>query len=147
MKNLWTEDLASQALRGQELGNALCICEGYYHTIWGSLRFAGLNHTMKGEAAILSELMAPFLRDNLRVLIGGSADPGVLCGIGRIYAPRMPVFTVIDRCPAPLAVIDEFVSAKGITCHTRHANLLDLDGSEQWDQIVLHYTVDFMDEQ
>jgi SAM-dependent methyltransferase len=146
MQDLWNEDLASQAERGRELGSRLCTCEGYYHTLWGSLRIAGVNNTMKGEAAALAELMAPFLRDDMRVMIGGSADPGVLCGIGRIYSPRIPVFTVIDKCPAPLALIHEFASAKGIACRALHANLLDLDGSEQWDQIVLHYTADFMDE-
>src|SRR5262245_10677434 len=102
MQDVWSEDLAAQAHRGRELGPALCTCEGYYHTLWGSLRIAGVNNTMKGEAAVLAELMAPFLRDDMRVMIGGSADPGVLCGIGRIYAPRMPTFTVIDKCPVPL---------------------------------------------
>ena len=145
MQDPWSEDLTAQARRGQELGSALCECDGYYHALWGSLRVAGVNNTMKGEASILAELMAPVLRDDMRVLIGGSADPGVLCGIGRVHAPRMPFFTVIDRCRAPLALIDEFASAKGVDCRTRHIDLLDLDGMEQWDQIVLHYTADFMD--
>jgi SAM-dependent methyltransferase len=145
MQDLWSEDLAAQARYGLELGSELCACDGYYHTLWGSLRLAGVNNTMKGEAATLAELMAPFLRDDMRVMIGGSADPGVLCGIGRIYAPRMPSFTVIDRCRAPLAMIDKFASAKGVACRTRYIDLLDLDGMEQWDQIVLHYTADFMD--
>lgn len=145
MQDPWNEDLTAQARRGRELGSALCACEGYYHTLWGSLRVAGVNNTMKGEASTLAGLMAPFLRDGMRVMIGGSADPGVLCGLGRIYAPRVPAFTVIDKCRAPLALIDEFASTKGIVCRTRHINLLDLDGAEQWDQIVLHYTADFMD--
>jgi SAM-dependent methyltransferase len=145
MQDPWSEDLAAQAHRGRELGSALCACDGYYHTLWGSLRIAGVNNTMKGEASTLAELMSPLLRDGMRVMIGGSADPGVLCGIGRIYAPRMPAFTVIDKCRAPLALIDEFASAKGFACRTLHGDLLDLDGTEQWDQIVLHYTVDFMD--
>jgi hypothetical protein len=100
---------------------------------------------MKGEAPILAAMMTPFLRDGARVMIGGSADPGVLCGIGRIYAPRMPVWTVIDKCKAPLAAIDDFSSAKGVACRTLNIDLLELDGSEQWDQIVLHYTPDFME--
>jgi SAM-dependent methyltransferase len=70
----------------------------------------------------------------------------VLSAIGRIYAPRMPAFTVIDKCRAPLALIEEVTSAKGVACRTLHRDLLDLDGSEQWDQIVLHYTADFMGE-
>ena len=145
MQDPWSEDLAAQAYRGQELGSALCACDGYYHMIWGSLRLAGVYSTMKGETPVLAELMAPFLRDDMRVMLGGSADPGVLCVVGRVLAPRMPSFTVIDRCRAPLALIDEFASAKGIACRTLNINLLDLDGTEQWDQIVLHYTADFID--
>ncbi len=144
MQNPWTEDLAWQAQRGLELGSALCACEGHYHTLWGSLRIAGINDTMKGETPHLTEMMAPFLRDGMRVMIGGAADPGVLCGIGRIFSPRVPAFTVIDKCKAPLALIGEFAASREIACRLLHMDLLDLDGSEQWDQIVLHYTPDFM---
>ena len=145
MQYPWTEDLAWQAQRGLELGSALCSCEGHYHTLWGSLRIAGLNNTMKGETPHLTAMMAPFLRDGMRVMIGGAADPGVLCGIGRIFSPRMPAFTVIDKCKAPLALIGEYAASRGIACRTLNMDLLDLDGSERWDQIVLHYTADFMD--
>jgi hypothetical protein len=62
MSDLWSEDLAAQAQRGRELGSTLCTCEGYYHTLWGSLRIAGVNNTMKGEAAAFAELMAPFVQ-------------------------------------------------------------------------------------
>lgn len=145
MQDRWTEDLAWQAQRGLQLGSALCACEGHYHTLWGSLRIAGLNNTMKGEAPHLAAMMAPFLRDGMRVMIGGSADPGVLCGIGRIFAPRMPAYTVIDKCKAPLALIGEFADARGIACQLLNMDLLELEGVEQWDQIVLHYTADFID--
>ncbi len=142
---MWTEDLAWQARRGFELGSTLCACDGFYHTLWGSLRLAGLNNTMKGEAPILASLLAPYLADKVRVMIGGSADPGVLCGIGRIYAPHMPILTVIDKCRTPLALIREFAAAKGLECRTLKRDLLELDGSQTWDQIVLHYTPDFID--
>jgi hypothetical protein len=144
-QDLWNEDLAWQAQRGFELGNTLCACDGFYHALWGSLRLAGLNNTMKGEAPILASLLAPYLRDNARVMIGGSADPGVLCGIGRIYSPHMPAFTVIDKCRAPLALIREFAAARGLACRSLKRDLLELDGSETWDQIVLHYTPDFIE--
>ena len=142
-QELWSEDLAWQAQRGYELGSALCVCEGFYHTLWGSLRIAGLNNTMKGEAPILSSLLTPYAPQ--RIMIGGSADPGVLCGIGRIYAPHLPSFTVIDKCRAPLALIREFAAARGLECRTLKRDLLELDGSASWDQIILHYTPDFID--
>ena len=135
MQELWNEDLHWQARRGMELGHAYCTCEGHYHSLWGALRIAGVNNSLKGEEPLLASLVLPFLRDDARVMIGGSADPGVLCAIGRIYAPRMPAMTIIDRCKAPLALIREFVEGKGLECRTLNLDLLDLDEREQWDQI------------
>ena len=123
----------------------LCTCEAHYHAVWSSLRAAEITNSLKTEEPLLRSLITPFIRDDARVMIGGSADPGVLCVIGRIYAPSWPAVTIVDRCPAPLEVIRTFTAAKGIACRTLLLNLLDLDGSEQWDQIVLHYTPDFVD--
>jgi hypothetical protein len=49
MQDPWSEDLAAQARRAQELGSALCACDGYYHMAWGLLRLAIVYNTMKGE--------------------------------------------------------------------------------------------------
>jgi SAM-dependent methyltransferase len=103
---------------------------------------------MKGlssEEQILSEVMTPLIRQDARVLIGGSADAGVLCSLGRIYGPAKAAFTVVDKCRSPLELIREFAAEKQVLCRTLNADILDLDGSEQWDQIVLHYTANFVD--
>jgi hypothetical protein len=141
----WTEDLLWQARRAFAVGHVLCTCEGRYHTLWGSLRAAEVANSLKAEEPLLASLIAPLIRDKARVMIGGAADPGVPCVVGRIYAPRRPSMTVIDRCPAPLEIIREFTAAKGLACRTMNLNLLDLDGAEQWDQIVLHYTSEFVE--
>ena len=141
----WTEDLVWQARRAFAVGNALCTCEGNYHTLWGSLRAAEVANSLKAEEPLLASLIAPLIRGDVRVMIGGAADPGVLCVIGRIHAPRRPLMTVIDRCAAPLEIIREFTTAKGLACRTVNLNLLDLDGREQWEQIVLHYTSEFVE--
>lgn len=143
-QDLWREDLAWLAQRGFELSETLCTCEGFYHNLWGALRLASVNNTMEGEDAMLASLLAPYIRDSARVMIGGSADTGVLCGIGRIFTPHLPSLTVVDKCRAPLALIGEFAAAKGLACRTLKRDLLDLDGSETWDQIILHYTPDFI---
>jgi SAM-dependent methyltransferase len=111
------------------------------------LRAAGVSDSLKSKEPLLASLISPFIRDNTRVMIGGSADPGVLCAMGRLYSPSRPAMTVIDRCRAPLELIREFTVIKGLACRTLNLDLLDLDGSEQWDQIVLHYTPDFMEPQ
>ena len=145
MTELWREDLIWEAVRGAELGKRFCTCEGYYHCLWGLLRASGAMKGLSSEEQILSDVMTPFIRRNSRVLIGGSADVGVLCSLGRIYGPSKPEFTIIDRCRSPLELISEFAAARQASCRTLHADILELDGRERWHQIVLHYTANFVD--
>ena len=140
----WNEDLLAQARQAFAVERALCTCEGKYHALWGCLRAANVSNSLNAEEPCLAALMGPFIRDDARVMIGGAADPGLPGAIGRIYAARRPVMTVIDRCRAPLESIRDFAAARGIGCRTVHRDLFDLDGGEQWDQIVLHYTSDFV---
>lgn len=83
------------------------------------------------EEPLMATVTTPLIGDRARVMIAGSADLGLLCFIGRCAAPRDPEIKVIDRCRAPLALIEEFAAQRGIACTTRRANLLDLDGREQ----------------
>jgi hypothetical protein len=142
---IWSEDLQQQARRAFAAARALCTCEGHYHALWGALRAAGVSVGLTSDEILLASLLSPYRRNGARVLIGGSADPGVLCAVGRIYGASSPTITIIDRCRAPLAVIEEFAAGKGVRCRTLQLDLLDLDGSEQWDHIILHYTPDFLD--
>ena len=141
----WSEDLPAQARRALAVGRALCACDGHYHTLWGTLRASGVSNSLKSEEPLLDSLIKPYVRDGAHVMIAGAADPGVTCAIGRIYAPIMPALTVVDRCKASLELVRQFAATKELVCRTLNLNLLDLDGSEQWDQIVLHYTPDFLD--
>jgi hypothetical protein len=145
LTELWREDLIREAVRGAELGKRFCTCEGYYHCLWGLLRASGAMKGLSSEEQVLSEVMTPFIRENSRVLIGGSADVGVLCSLGRIYGPTKPEFTIVDRCRSPLELISEFAAARQAHCRTLHADILELDGRAKWDQIVLHYTANFVD--
>jgi acetyltransferase len=130
MPDAWSEDLLWQAQRALELGRTLCSCNGYYHALWGTLRATGVMGSLKSEETLLASLVLPFIRDHARVMIAGSADPGVLCAVGRVYGPRSPNITIIDRCAAPLQLIREFAAAKQLTCRTLNADLLELDGRD-----------------
>ena len=141
----WSEDLPTQARRALAVGRALCGCDGHYHTVWGTLRASGASNSLKSEEPLLASLIKPHVRDGARVMIAGVADPGVPCAIGRIYSPAMPVLTVVDRCKASLELVRQFAATKELACQTLNLNLLELDGTERWDQIVLHYTPDFLE--
>jgi hypothetical protein len=136
------EDLAWQAHRALELGRALCACEGHHHWSFAVLRATGIT-SIGCEEPLLASLVTQLIGDRTSVMIGGSADLGLLCFVGRCAAARNPKITVIDRCRAPLTLIEEFTALRGIACRTLCANLLTLDGREQWDVIFLHHTAEF----
>jgi len=140
----WNEDLLWQAHRGMELGRAHCTCEGRYHWSYGILRAAGVTSSLRMEEAMLASLMSPLIGDHARVMIGGSADPGLLCVVGRFSAARRPQITIVDRCRAPLALIEEFTASRTLDCRTLQADLLAFEGRGPWDNILLHYTADFV---
>lgn len=141
----WTEDLLWQAARGVELGRAYCTCPASYHELWSPLRAAGFVSPGASEFTKISSVVSPWIKRSTRLLIGGSADPGILCAIGRMAGERIPDITVIDRCRAPLELILEYASHRQVPCRTIHSDILDLDGSERWDLIFLHYTPIFVE--
>ncbi len=121
----WEEDLSWLATRGVELGRALCTCSAFYHELRGPLRASGVFRVLRGEA-ILAPTISPLINNQTRILIAGSADTGVFSAVRRISDQRTPDITVLDRCRAPLALIEEFASMKGAVCGTLHPHALRL---------------------
>jgi SAM-dependent methyltransferase len=139
------EDLLWQANRALELGRTLCACEGRHHWSYAVLRAAGITSSIGAEEPVLASLVAPLIGDRARVMIAGSADLGLLCFVGRYAGERRPRITVIDKCKAPLSLIEEFIEGRGIDCRTLHTDLRTLNGREQWDNILVHHTSEFFD--
>lgn len=140
----WREDLVALARRGLELGRAHCACPGRYHWLYGTMRASGVVASLKSEESRLASILTPLLREDMRIMIAGSADPGLFCALGRILRSPSADITVVDRCSAPLALIREFAEARGLRCRTLHRELLDLDAREQWDLVLSHYTLNFI---
>ena len=55
-----------------------------------------------------------------------------------------PDFTVLDRCPAPLMLIEEFAAEREIACRTQLADLTTYAEKDRWDVILVHYTFQFI---
>jgi SAM-dependent methyltransferase len=144
VSDLWREDLVALARRGLELGRAHCACPGRYHWLYGTMRASGVVASLKSEEQRLASILKPLLREEMRVMIAGSADPGLFCALGRILRSPAADITVLDRCGAPLELICEFAQARGLRCRILNRDLLDLDGNEQWDLVLSHYTLNFV---
>ena len=141
----WSEDLLWQARRGMALGPVYCACPGRYHWLYGAMRASGVVASLKSEETRLGSLLTPRLSGRSRIMIGGSADPGLFCAVGRISGSPAADITIVDRCAAPLALIREFAQTRGLRCRTLQSDLQALDGHEQWDLVFLHYTLNFVE--
>ena len=144
MPDPWNEDLVWQARRGLELGPIHCACPGHYHWLYGAMRASGVVASLKSEQQRLASLLTPLLSGRSRLMIGGSADPGLFCAVGRMSGSHETDITIVDRCAAPLALIREFAQARDLRCSTLQRDLLALDGGGQWDLVFLHYTFNFI---
>ncbi len=142
---IWEEDLSWLATRGVELGRTLCTCSAFYHVLRGPLRASGFIGDLKKGQQILASTILPLINKDTRVLIAGSADTSIFSTVGRISHKHAPEITVVDRCRAPLALIEEFAVMRDLFCRTLHSDISDLDGHEKWDLILLHYTSMFFD--
>jgi hypothetical protein len=143
--SIWKDDPRQLAARAVELARELCTCNYPYHILWPLLRAAGIKGTLRPrEDDVLSSLLAPLIGHGTRILVAGSADTATLCTIGRICEPRRPDFTVLDRCPAPLKLIEEFAAERKIACRTMLADLTAYSDESCWDIVLVHYTFQFI---
>lgn len=143
-RNRWVEDLRLQAIRGLAAGRALCSCTGGYHVLWGTLRAAGCKPQLQPEEAILLPLLSRLISDGTQVLVAGAADTGLLSMIGRALNEHLPAVTVLDHCPAPLQVVQDFALERLLPCDTLLADLVELNVPSRWDVVLLHYTLLFI---
>ncbi len=120
----WDDDPRTQAARAVAIARELCTCNYPYHILWPLLRAAGIKGTLRpAEDQVLASFLVPLMADGTRILIAGSADTATLCTVGRMAGDRKPDFTVLDRCPAPLKLVQEFAAERQIACRTQLADL------------------------
>ena len=141
----WDEDPRKLMDRAVAIALESCTCDPPFHVWWPILRAAGIFGANRGrDDDALSSVLRPLIADDARVLIAGSADTATLCTIGRISDPRKPDLTVLDCCPAPLKLIQEFAAERAISCRTLHADLISYSEESRWDIVIAHYTVQFI---
>jgi hypothetical protein len=141
----WDNDPRQLAASAIAVARESCTCNYPYHILWPLLRAAGIKGTLRSrEDEVLARLLGRLVVDGARVLIAGSADTATLCTVGRMTATRNPNFTVLDRCPAPLKLIQEFAAERQISCRTLHADLADYGDESRWDIVLAHYTFQFI---
>jgi hypothetical protein len=141
----WEDDPRKLMTRALAIGRESCTCDGPYHVWWPLLRAAGAVGVHRArEDDALSAILRPLVADGTRILIAGSGDAGTLCTIGRICDPLQPHFTVLDRCPAPLRLVQEFATERNISCRTLLSDLSRYSEESRWDIVIAHFTFQFI---
>jgi hypothetical protein len=143
--SLWDDDPRGLAARAVEIARALCTCGDRYHVLWPLLRVAGVKGNLRpGEDEVLSRIVRRLAGNGTRFLIAGSADTATFCTVGRMAGASRPDYAVLDRCAAPLSLIQEFAAERRISCRTVHADLCEFGGEGNWDVVLMHYTFQFI---
>lgn len=112
-------------------------CFGY-HASWPLVRGAGLKASPWWHA----DFYRPHLttaaadRDQVRVLIAGTADHSMLAVVTGILGPDRVRAHVLDRCPTPLAATETWAAAHGVQARCEQVDLLTWAASETYDVVV-----------
>ncbi|WP_340644187.1 class I SAM-dependent methyltransferase [Phenylobacterium sp.] len=132
------DDLVGLAQAAWRHGERHCVDCGGYHQAWGILRAAGLHGGLGADETDLAPRLAAALSPGARVLVAGSADPGILDFVVRTAAGTPLDILVADLCATPLSVIGDLKPYPGMTVRTQQVDLAELDHLDSWDVIVSH---------
>src|SRR5262245_37401632 len=142
---VWDDDPRAHVAHGVEVARGLCSCDYPYHILWPILRAAEITGSLRyREDEALAPVLQPLLHNGTRLLIAGSADTGTLCVAGRIAGSQRPRVTVLDRCAAPLRLIEEFAAERDLACETLRVDLLELQEGARWDVVLVNYTLQYV---
>src|SRR5262249_10216525 len=123
-----------------------------YHLMWPYLRSLGLSGTgPEYNFPLHVEILARAAgrRDQVRWLIAGSADAGVLAA-AEASAAALPGtrhdFVVVDRCETPLVLCRDHAAARGLSVETIRADLMAFSRDDGFDMVVMHHLLRFFDD-
>lgn len=140
------DDLQAAARASWRIAGEICTCEGAYHRVHPILRVIGVSPGIKTDRDTLNEFLPDLLRPHARILIAGTADAGLLHYLVENCPARPLSITIVDRCPAPLALIQRLNLPDGIDLEVRRLDLTALDDQDRYDLILSHDMMNFIDD-
>lgn len=145
------ENLTRNVVRVSELAPDHCMGCADYHIRAAVQRGFGAAKGIAHDRPHLIQLLAGIIGERaaasnsaINIVIPGSADTGVLATCAHAAARHGPEilsrcrFTVLDRCPTPLLLCQEFASRHRISLETRQTDLLTTSRRFEADLIVVH---------
>lgn len=119
----------------------------WYHASWPVLKGLGVFISLKSDDDfLLPALQAAIANGARRILVSGTADAGMLARLASIIsiAPDLDI-TVLDCCPTPLALCQQYADLAAFKIKTIQANILTYQDTSGFDLICTHSFLTFFD--
>lgn len=119
----------------------------WYHASWPVLKGLGVFISLKSDDDfLLPALQSAIEKGARRILISGTADAGMLARVACFLplAPNLEI-TVLDCCPLPLALCQQYADIAGFKIKTLQADILSLEDTGGFDIICTHSFLTFFD--
>jgi len=140
------DDLQAAARASWQIAHEICTCADLYHAIHPVLRATGFTPGIATDRGTLNGFLPAMVAPGARLLIAGAADASLVQYFVENCPARPLSITVIDRCPAPLALIGRMRLPEGVTIETRQGQLAELAERDRYDLVLSHDMMNFIDE-
>jgi SAM-dependent methyltransferase len=147
MSLLYTERLTDLAAQAYQLSDRLCASCRDLHALWPYIRLSRSSTGVEAEGSRLTQVLRQLIADGRRnVLIAGAADTGLLALVARAGADHLVNVVVLDICETPLELCRRFGKQWSIPIETIRQDLRELNFKQQFDLVLVHGTLHFIDE-
>jgi SAM-dependent methyltransferase len=119
----------------------------WYHASWPVLKALGVFISLKSDDDFLLPALQTAIENGARrILVSGTADAGMLARIA-CFLPSAPdlEITVLDCCPTPLALCQQYADLAGFKIKTVQADILTYSDACGFDMICTHSFLTFFD--
>ena len=119
----------------------------WYHASWPVLKGLGVFISLKSDDDFLLPALQTAIENGARrILISGTADAGMLARIA-CFLPATPDLdiTVLDCCPTPLALCQQYADLAAFKITTLQADILSFQDMDGFDIICTHSFLTFFD--
>jgi SAM-dependent methyltransferase len=147
MLPVYSERLSDLAAQAYQLSDQLCGSCRDLHALWPYIRLSRSSTGVEVEGSQLTQVLRRSIADGRRdVLIAGAADTGLLALVARAGADYRVDIVVLDICETPLELCRRFAKQWSIPIETLRQDLRELNVRQQFDLVLVHGTLHFIDE-
>lgn len=147
MSLLYHERLADLAAQAYQLSDRLCESCRDLHALWPYIRLSRSSTGIEGQGSPVANVLRRLISGGRRdVLIAGAADTGLLALVARAAAGQSVNIVVLDICETPLELCRRFAQQWSIPIKTLRRDLREFDDRRQFDVVLVHGTLHFIDE-